>query len=304
MCTSPLQGWRSRERNESGKRSIVFQAREGFTDRPVDVPCGRCPECKLKKKRDWALRCHHEASLHNENSWFALTYDDQHLPPNGSLRKSDLVSFLKDLRAHEQYWSQQHKRTERRFKFFACGEYGGDFDRPHYHCLLFGYDFADKRKEAKRGEHYTFDSDTLREIWGKGLTEIGELTFDSISYTAKYAAKRNRIDEESLRHNLGIEPEFLHMSRGGRTGRGIGYNWWQQYGRELRDHDTCILNGHEVGVPTYYDRLNEVQEPATFQKLKAHRKARIDPNEERSSRLLARQTVVASRSQLFTGDTP
>lgn len=30
-----------------------------------------------------------------------------------------------------------------RIKYFAAGEYGGNTARPHYHLLIYGYDFSD-----------------------------------------------------------------------------------------------------------------------------------------------------------------
>lgn len=301
MCTSPLDGWYARKRNVSGKRSIVFDMNEGYHDRPVTVPCGRCMECRLRKKRAWALRCQHEASLNDENCWFTLTYDDKHLPPNGSLRKKDFSDFLKRLRAHESYEAEQNGRRERRFKFFACGEYGGRFDRPHYHCLLFGFDFSDKVRTAERDGFQTYESEILARKWGKGITEIGEVSFDGMAYIAKYVTKRDKVDEESLRHNYCVEPEFLIMSRGGRHGKGIGYDWWLQYGQELLDHDSCVVNGREVSVPMYYDKLNEIQKPAEVAKIKARRRSRFNEDESRASRLLARQTVVEASVKLYTG---
>ena len=41
------------------------------------------------------------------------------------------------------------KRLRKRFKgkrirFYMCGEYGEQFDRPHFHACIFGVDFPDK----------------------------------------------------------------------------------------------------------------------------------------------------------------
>lgn len=300
MCTSPLDGWRSRQRNTSGKRSIVFKSTDGYHDQPVTIPCGRCMECRLRRKRAWALRCHHEASLHLENEWLTLTYDDQHLPPNGSLRKADLSAFLKRLRAHESYTARTKNTPPRRFKYFACGEYGGRLNRPHYHALLFGFSFLDKRKEAKRGPFQTFSSQLLDSKWENGFTEIGEVTFDGMAYLAKYICKRHQ-DEEKALTDAGLETEFIAMSRGGRTGRGIAYNWWQLYRDELLQHDTCIINGTQVSVPQYYDQLSATYKPTRLAALKTKRQTHCDPDELRTLRLLSRQTIVHSRQQLFTG---
>lgn len=300
MCTSPLDGWYARERNATGKRSIVFKQELGFADRPITVPCGRCMECRLRKKRAWALRCEHEASLHTENCWFALTYDNKSLPENGSLRRKDLSDFLKRLRSQEAYDADDKKRTERRFKFFACGEYGGRFDRPHYHVLLFGYDFTDKKRTVIRNGYQQYESETLTERWGKGICEIGTISSDGFGYLAKYVTKKRKEVEQAFK-DAGLEPEFLLMSRGGRHGKGIGYDWWRAYGEELLQHDSCIMNKTEVSVPQYYDKLNEISESEVFAKVKAKRRSAIKDDEGRGSRLLARQKVVEGGVNLYEG---
>ena len=128
MCTGPLDGWYSAQRNENGKRVVTFRWSEALHDRPVTVPCGRCGECRRDKKRQWAMRSMHEASLHDENSFITLTYDAKYLPENGSLRKTDFSGFMKRLRS---------RHCGRTIRFFASGEYG-ELGRPHYHSLLFG----------------------------------------------------------------------------------------------------------------------------------------------------------------------
>ena len=105
------------------------------------------------------LRCEHEVSLRDDNSWLTLTYDDENLPDNGSLRKKDLSGFLKRLRS---------RRSGDVIRFFACGEYGGRFDRPHYHVLLFGYGFPDKVPGPERNGYRMWNSEELDETWSKG----------------------------------------------------------------------------------------------------------------------------------------
>ena len=128
-CYHPLKGYRSPVPNSKGKFPFVF----GRTGAAV-IPCGKCVGCVLDRSRDWALRCVHEASLHERNCLVTLTYDSEFLPPFGSLVPSDLQKFLKRLR----------KSLGADIKFFACGEYGETGGRPHYHLCLFNCDFDDK----------------------------------------------------------------------------------------------------------------------------------------------------------------
>jgi len=293
MCTSPIDGWRGVEESSTGKYAIVFDIAKADVTKPVTIPCGRCMECRLRKKREWALRCQHEADMHLENSLFCLTYDNEHLPRNGdgvpTLRKRDLSDFLKRLR---------HYTDGKRVKFFACGEYGGRFERPHYHVLLFGFGFPDKVRGPERNGFRSWNSEILDKTWKKGLTEIGEFSFDGVAYVAKYITKKD-LDEEELFWTVDLEPPFIHMSRGGRHGKGIGYEWWLEFGREVLDNDSVICNGKEVAVPRYYDGLNEDLYAEAMAKIKAVRKARVNPDEQRSSRLLARQKCVEAAVALY-----
>ena len=113
-CYHPIPGYRAKSTNPSGKRSIVFNLSEGFKNFAVSVPCGRCIGCRLERARQWSIRCIHEASLYEANCFVTLTYDDDNLPLDGSLRPRDMVLFLKRLR----------KRFGPGIRFFQCGEYG------------------------------------------------------------------------------------------------------------------------------------------------------------------------------------
>ena len=99
------------------------------------VPCGRCFECKVAKSTEWSNRIALEAMEHEENCFITLTYDNQYLPENNSLRRKDLQDFIKRLR---------RRYEDRKIRYFYCGEYGSKGLRPHYHMILFGYDFVDK----------------------------------------------------------------------------------------------------------------------------------------------------------------
>jgi len=220
----------------------------------------------------------HEASLHDRNCFLTLTYSDEHLPVDYSVHPRDLQLFLKRLRKQAYRYNLEHGITAphretgelvpRPIKFYACGEYGETTLRPHYHCLIFGYEPPDKRhyETTKRGDQL-FISKSLQQAWPFGLAIAGALTYQSASYTARYTMKKvggAQAAEHYLRtHPLHgficrVRPEFPLMSRGGRTGKGLGYGWYEKYGREAFVHDSVIIEGKEAQPPRYYfEQLSE-----------------------------------------------
>lgn len=299
MCISPLDGWYSRERTPRGKRAVVFDIHEGFHDRPVTVPCGRCVECRLEHSRQWAMRCVHESSLYDENCFVTLTYDNKNLPENASLRKRDLQLFMKRLRK---------KFRKKKIRFFAAGEYGENFGRPHYHIILFGFDFPDKVRWSTRGDFEVWRSNSLEEVWKKGNSEIGSVTFESAAYVARYVMKKDMFSDPALDkffNKNGIwEPVFATMSRGGsekgeKNLGGIGKRWYERYKDEVFRDDSVIVNGVEVKPPKYYDGLYEIDDREEMEKVKRRRKARCDSDSERTARLWARKKIAERKYELF-----
>ena len=173
-CFSPLKGFRA----VGG--GIVF-ARSSSMGLPMSVPCGRCIGCRLEHSRQWAVRCMHEASLYEDNCFITLTYANEYLPPGGSLRKRDFQLFMKRLRK---------RFSDGVIRFYHCGEYGENTFRPHYHALLFNFDFVDKTLWSLRGEHKVYRSAVLEDLWPSGQSEIGSVSFESAAYVARYITKK------------------------------------------------------------------------------------------------------------------
>ena len=89
------------------------------------VPCGQCIGCRLKRSRDWAIRCVHEASLYKHNCFITLTFDDLHLPANRSISKRDLQLFMKRLRKRFKGFESvmdDNGNIYYPIRFFGCGE--------------------------------------------------------------------------------------------------------------------------------------------------------------------------------------
>ena len=65
-CYHPITGYRAKRPNpETGRFPIVFNHKDGWIDRKVNLPCGKCIGCKLEYSRQWAVRCTHEAQMHD-----------------------------------------------------------------------------------------------------------------------------------------------------------------------------------------------------------------------------------------------
>lgn len=233
-------------------------------------PCGGCIGCRLDYSRSWQIRCQHESTMHDENSFVTLTYNDENLPKNQSLQKKDIVNFIKRLRK-ELYPKQ--------IRFFGGGEYGNKLDRPHYHLLIFGHQFDDtevfqggkyhfKRNFRKNNDQNTiYTSKKLEKIWGKGFITIGEATFESAGYVARYSIKKIT-GKLAPFHYYGIQPEYAFMSRM----PGIGKKWIEKYLSDVYPKDFLTINGIKFQPPLYYDNYYKQVNPEGYQKLKQRRK--------------------------------
>jgi hypothetical protein len=215
-CYKPLEAWYSKDVNPSGRRGIVFNPSLALQrDDPINISCGQCIGCRLERSRQWAIRCMHEASLHEENSFITLTFSPEHLVARDnpwSLDVRDWQLFMKRLR----------KRTGKKIRFYHCGEYGELHKRPHYHACLFGYDFPDKRLWRVVNGQRLYTSYFLQELWPYGFSTIGTVTFESAAYVARYIMKKvsgkNADDyyqwfDDETGEIFDRHPEYTTMSR-------------------------------------------------------------------------------------------
>ncbi len=269
-CFKPLDAARE---IGAGKRPLIYKHGRRPSNPAAGwehllIPCGQCIGCRADKAKEWALRCIHEASLHEANSWVTLTYDPEHLPYGGDLHPPDLQRFLKRLR-----------RKTPPIRFYGCGEYGDQLDRPHYHICIFGYDFPDKTYWRSQDDFNYHRSALLESCWKLGNSEVTDLTIENAGYTARYCMKkitgqRAGIHYEKLVESTGeiiqLHPEFARMSN--RPG-GIGANWYETYQRDTAK-DFVTHNGKKYSIPAYYDRLFQRVDPQALEVRKRNRQDR------------------------------
>ncbi len=233
--------------------AVVFDPQKGFRDRPIELACGQCLGCREGRSREWALRCVHEAQMHDRNCFITLTYRDECLPPGRSLCLEDWQKFAKRLR-----------RKAGPFRFFHCGEYGEVNLRPHYHACIFGLDFVGDRGLWKdNGKFPVFRSPLLDETWGLGFASVGALTFKSAAYVARYvmkkaavrSAKYERVDKVTGEVTF-VRPEYVTMSRR----PGVGSKWFDQFSGDVFPSDEVVHEGRRHSVPRFYSsKLDDVE---------------------------------------------
>lgn len=272
-CYSPLTGYHGSEVTSSGKRNIVFDPGKARFGIPLSIPCGRCIGCRLERSRQWAIRLVHEGSLHPEKCFLTLTYDDAHLPADGSLDVSEFQRFFKRLRK---------RIAPTKVRFFHCGEYGEKLGRPHYHCILFGYEFPD-RQLFKRGSEPSlnlYTSHVLSELWPLGFSTIGSVTFESSAYVARYVVKKF-MGPGAAEYYGGRRPEYTTMSRR----PGIGSEWFRKFQSDVFPADQVVIRGKKMAPPKYYRQRYEVLEPEQAA-LVAHKRLQEGAEAELSERLV------------------
>jgi len=241
-CFSPLSAFRRVD------GSVMFVERQG-ADTDITIPCGYCIGCRIARTREWALRCTHEAMQHDSCRFVTLTYDPAKLPAGGSLRPDDLTRFFKRVR----------KRLGK-FRYFACGEYGDELSRPHYHVNFFGLVIPDEALlySTRESDHPAFSSPILEQLWGFGHVHIGLFSTDTARYTASYIFKKVagrlarqhycRVDGDGVVHHL--HPEFVRMSRS----PGIGAGWLREFTGDLSGPGGVVSEGRTHPVPRFYKR--------------------------------------------------
>lgn len=236
-----------------------------------------------------AIRCMHEAQLHEHNQFVTLTYA---LNPMTLVRR-DMTLFFKKLR-HIQP-----------FRYYGCGEYGDVTGRPHYHLLLFGFPCLDRYPWRRSSAGFQlYRSPALEQVWGHGSVEIGDVSLESAAYCARYCMKKQTgKDAGKLREILDIETgevvkrshEFALFS--GKPG--IGRKWLDKYFSDVYpDGRVVFRGGSSRKAPRYYDKVFKEDNPEAYEALAARRLELADERFDDNSPARLRVKEVVERALL------
>lgn len=297
-----------------------------------EIPCGRCEECRKVYSRDWSVRCYHESLYHDFNCFITLTIEDAaharfmkeiersckngtnkyckgcsngsryfKYPINYSVNKGIILNFIKKMR---DYLYRSYNISVR---YFGVAEYGELNDRPHYHLLLFGYDFSRvesfKAEFSKKGVQM-YISEELRRLWTYGASYVEPLNYNACAYVAQYCMKKVKpFDNEPLYdYYYGKVPEFLFMSKGNcqvnrckfidsivsdknisslrdfknpycrncsKTRGGLGFQWICDYLFDVKKLGYIVIDSKKYPIPKYYKNLINLTDSELYDKLHA-----------------------------------
>lgn len=250
------------------------------------IPCRTCIGCKLDYSREWANRGYLESKYSDHNYFVTLTYDDDHLPMlekittkdsktykrteewKGVLEPNHLKGFIHDIR---QYFDRQ--KNHQGIKYIACGEYGTEKERPHYHIVLFNCPLETEgfyNSRLNRDHDYLWQHKTIERFWRLGISNVGLATWNTIAYVSRYVTKKlyghNAEDERAQKGQI---PEFIRVSKG------IGKKFWEENKESILSTDTItIRNGsgvHQSKPPRYFNRLLKAENSEIYEAIKEKR---------------------------------
>lgn len=183
MCYSPIH-----IRNKI-KRISIYGGQQAF----IDVPCGKCAECRKNKRLEWYFRTYYMVDECIRKGGYVLsdtlTYRPADVPMLSRFVDVDSLGIHDHMVFDSQDWRNFLKRLRRHLdyhypgveiKYFLTSEYGTDENcthRPHYHIMFYVLG-----KVAKSLHPFKL-SRIISKLWTYGRT-------DGLPYkTRKYVAE-------------------------------------------------------------------------------------------------------------------
>lgn len=226
----------------------------------------------------------HHAKSYEETAFLTLTYSDENLPQNSSLRYEDVTLFIKKLR-----WHLSKTPYKNNIQYYRVGEYGEQFTRPHYHLILYGFDFTYgiqyerqtktnlRELNATKDDRKYYKSNFLTDLWGHGHADIGDCDYATFKYCAKYTMKKI-YGPQSFDHYLKLDEygEYAPLEREKSSmSKGIGKKFIEEFWSDVYPCDHVLHDKKRFRVPKYYDTWLEKNDPELYLQVKQNREDTI-----------------------------
>lgn len=204
----------------------------------VLASCGRCMSCCIAKQSSLEFLAEKELYKVYKSglgaSFVTLTYDDNNVPyvldtPYQTLLISDFQKFMKRLRKNVRIFGVP-------LKYVACGEYGDQLGRPHYHFALLG--LSDALAES-----------VIKKSWTFGRYQVGALASGGLKYVIKYMTKSRLTPEIKAFYDAnGIQPPFIVHSQK------LGFDWIYNHKDDIVKQKYTFLSRGKVRLYPKYVR--------------------------------------------------
>ncbi len=237
-----------------------------------EVGCGKCEICKVEHSKEWMVKGYCESKMWKNKTFLTFTYNNNSLPFDRKLKRSDIQKFWKDLRYHlykktkkarkvdlseeqenleeiysnplEDVFGPNSRRKNRKpIRYLNCGEYGPKTKRPHYHAVIWNFKPTDLRRHSRdRRGYWLYTSAKINKIWGKGYVIIGNAETETVAYVARYCTKkfyRTKDEEETMKKKK--QQEFIGASSLGF----IGYFYWLKFKEKIKENMGILVKQKE-----------------------------------------------------------
>lgn len=219
----------------------------------VEIPCGWCLNCRVDKRNFWADRAKFEYCDKLTASFVTLTSDNAHLSQQmfhafddnelvATLDYSKVTKFIQRLRHFIKYHPElQGVLCQPDFSYIFVGEYGQQgelFDRPHFHVLFFGLDFAFMKKY-------------MEAEWRDGYIDVLPLLDGGITYVLKYMDKQLFGELAKQTYDVrGLARPKMHMSKS------FGVKLFTKYASDIikNDYTYPVEHGLRRPLSAYYKK--------------------------------------------------
>lgn len=279
------------------------------------IPCKNCWACNLNYSAEWATRNMLETLEHDHNYFITLTYDEEHLPIpetmsykevyemdthnievpvtiendgtwiDGTLYPDHVKRFINSIRKHFE------RQGIYNIRYFYCGEYGSETQRPHYHMLLYGVpmDLSQNYSwhiDKNHKEHWK--NPLIDKYWPYGMHDIANIEWSSAAYVSRYCTKKLNFEPRSDKWyaEQGKLKEFIRMSRM----PGIGMNYYKMHKLDIYSNDEMIMktvkgNTGSFKPPKAFDKLFKEEYPEEYERIENHRKECAERSRHNSYRI-------------------
>lgn len=212
-----------------------------------DLPCGKCINCRKSQANQWRIRIMMEAQDYDPDDmcFLTLTYDQEHLPYTKSgkptIKYEDFQNFINYLKIY----IKRKTGVQPKIRYFVAGEYGGIGNRPHFHVILFGYNFFENAYYSTSGQsgEMLFSNEFIDKAWHRGIANFGRVSAKSAQYVAQYTVKKLVQD---YKKDDRCEP-LIQMSRR----PGIGNKFILEHKEEIYQSKGAFLLGEFVPINEY-----------------------------------------------------